>query len=329
MSRRAALFALICALVGLGAVGRRRLRALPPALRSDLSQLLRRQRDDQLHAGLREPVQHVPAASRSPSSARIWFVARGAAVGRRALTARPAVRESVPGYLFALSTLAARRHPVSRLRVVRPAESRLRAVPDHVCRRDRALPRVRRGHVVSHDFIASPRRSHDLQVLVDQPAGHHRRRAVLRPAPHRRLRSSRAKARRRHRRRAVDRCRRPRQDQRSEFERWYRRRSRACRWWSRPTARRCSIVKFNDFQCPACGQSYLQYKPIFAKYEAEHPGAVKLVLKDYPLNRDCNDAIGQIAPSGRVRGRRRRAAGRGRTTRPKRWKSGCTRTSRR
>ena len=53
------------------------------------------------------------------------------------------------------------------------------------------------------------------------------------------------------------------------------------------------IVKFNDFQCPACGQSYLQYKPIFAKYEAEHPGAVRLVLKDYPLNRDCNDALGQ------------------------------------
>jgi len=53
------------------------------------------------------------------------------------------------------------------------------------------------------------------------------------------------------------------------------------------------VVKFNDFQCPACGQSYLQYKPIFAKYEAEHPGQVKLVLKDYPLNRDCNDALAQ------------------------------------
>jgi uncharacterized membrane protein/protein-disulfide isomerase len=53
------------------------------------------------------------------------------------------------------------------------------------------------------------------------------------------------------------------------------------------------IVKFNDFQCPACGQSYLQYKPIFAKYEAEYPGEVKVVLKDYPLNRDCNEAIGQ------------------------------------
>ncbi len=57
------------------------------------------------------------------------------------------------------------------------------------------------------------------------------------------------------------------------------------------------VVKFNDFQCPACGQSYLQYKPIFAKFEAERPGAVKLVLKDYPLNRDCNDGLGQTIHS--------------------------------
>src|SRR5262249_50941265 len=53
------------------------------------------------------------------------------------------------------------------------------------------------------------------------------------------------------------------------------------------------VVKFNDFQCPACGQSYQQYKPIFAKYQAQRPGDVKLVLKDYPLNRDCNDGLMQ------------------------------------
>ena len=53
------------------------------------------------------------------------------------------------------------------------------------------------------------------------------------------------------------------------------------------------VVKFNDFQCPACGQSYLQYKPILAKYEASNPGAVRMVLKDYPLNRDCNDSVMQ------------------------------------
>jgi protein-disulfide isomerase len=48
------------------------------------------------------------------------------------------------------------------------------------------------------------------------------------------------------------------------------------------------IVKFNDFQCPACGQSYLQYKPILAKYDKSNPGAVRVVLKDYPLNPQCN-----------------------------------------
>lgn len=51
------------------------------------------------------------------------------------------------------------------------------------------------------------------------------------------------------------------------------------------------IVKFNDFQCPACGQSYLAYKPILAKYAASNPGAVKVVLKDYPLNMRCNPAL--------------------------------------
>jgi protein-disulfide isomerase len=48
------------------------------------------------------------------------------------------------------------------------------------------------------------------------------------------------------------------------------------------------IVKFNDYQCPACGQSYLYYKPILAKYESSRPGEVRMVMKDYPLNPDCN-----------------------------------------
>ena len=32
----------------------------------------------------------------------------------------------------------------------------------------------------------------------------------------------------------------------------------------------------------------MAYKPILAKYEACNPGAVRLVLKDFPLNTDCN-----------------------------------------
>jgi uncharacterized membrane protein/predicted DsbA family dithiol-disulfide isomerase len=48
------------------------------------------------------------------------------------------------------------------------------------------------------------------------------------------------------------------------------------------------IVKFNDFQCPPCRNSHMAYKPILAKYTAEHPGMVRYVLKDYPLDADCN-----------------------------------------
>jgi protein-disulfide isomerase len=57
------------------------------------------------------------------------------------------------------------------------------------------------------------------------------------------------------------------------------------------------IVKFNDFQCPACSHSYLEYKPILAKYEASNPGAVKVVLKDYPLNTNCNAASSMVHPA--------------------------------
>lgn len=84
----------------------------------------------------------------------------------------------------------------------------------------------------------------------------------------------------------------PTADQRSEFERWYSTQPRVPLVIPADGAK-VLVVKFNDFQCPACGQSHTAYKPIFAKYAAEKPGQVKLVLKDYPLNRDCNEGIGQ------------------------------------
>lgn len=48
------------------------------------------------------------------------------------------------------------------------------------------------------------------------------------------------------------------------------------------------IVKFNDYQCPACGSSYQSYKPILEKYAKSNPGEVRVVLKDYPLSNRCN-----------------------------------------
>src|SRR5688572_27400104 len=50
------------------------------------------------------------------------------------------------------------------------------------------------------------------------------------------------------------------------------------------------VVKFNDYQCPPCRQSFYDYKPIFAKYAASKQ--VKFVLKHFPLERECNAAVG-------------------------------------
>lgn len=58
------------------------------------------------------------------------------------------------------------------------------------------------------------------------------------------------------------------------------------------------IVKFNDYQCPGCGQTYRDYKPILAKYAQQQPGKVKFIAKDYPLERECNAFIGQDLHSG-------------------------------
>ena len=49
------------------------------------------------------------------------------------------------------------------------------------------------------------------------------------------------------------------------------------------------IVKFNDYQCPPCRQSFYDYKPVFAKYAKS--GQVKFVLKHFPLERECNAAV--------------------------------------
>lgn len=54
------------------------------------------------------------------------------------------------------------------------------------------------------------------------------------------------------------------------------------------------IVKFNDFQCPPCRQTYYDYKPILEKYAKQAPGKVKLVVKAYPIDPECN----QHTPTG-------------------------------
>lgn len=55
------------------------------------------------------------------------------------------------------------------------------------------------------------------------------------------------------------------------------------------------VVKFNDYQCPACRQAFLEYRGVVAKYEQQSAGRVKFVTLDFPLEAECN--IANIHPS--------------------------------
>jgi uncharacterized membrane protein/protein-disulfide isomerase len=48
------------------------------------------------------------------------------------------------------------------------------------------------------------------------------------------------------------------------------------------------IVKFNDWLCSACRDWAKWYQPVLDKYEQQAPGAVKLVIKDWPWDTSCN-----------------------------------------
>jgi protein-disulfide isomerase len=75
------------------------------------------------------------------------------------------------------------------------------------------------------------------------------------------------------------------------------------------------IVKFNDYQCPPCRQTYELYKPLKAKWEREAPGKVKWVTKDFALEPECNagvqNTVHQFACEAAVAVRLSRAKGKG------------------
>jgi uncharacterized membrane protein/protein-disulfide isomerase len=81
----------------------------------------------------------------------------------------------------------------------------------------------------------------------------------------------------------------------SEFDRWYAAQPRVPIMVPAEGAK-VLIVDFSDFQCPFCKQAYETLKPILAKYNAEQPGAVRLVLKDYPLDSKCNPNVQNGGP---------------------------------
>jgi uncharacterized membrane protein/protein-disulfide isomerase len=293
MSKRAALFSLLCSLVGLGASAAAAYThyhlLYDPAYRSfcDVNETIS---CTQVYLSRFSTFRGIPVALFGATA----FVASGL-LSVAALTARPAVRENVPGYLFVLSTLS-----LAVILYLGYASFVLLKAVCLLCLTTYAAVIglfLVSGAATSFPMTTLPRRaSRDVRVFAGSPlaivvailffAGAAStlawfpREAVV--APGEPASASAAPM--------------PTQDQRSEFERWYASQPRVPLVVP-PEGAKVLVVKFNDFQCPACGQSYLQYKPIFAKYDAERPGQVKLVLKDYPLNRDCNDALGQTIHS--------------------------------
>ena len=57
-----------------------------------------------------------------------------------------------------------------------------------------------------------------------------------------------------------------------------------------PEGAKVVIVKFNDWLCPSCKAYHVAYQPVIDKYAKSHPGAIKVVVKDYPWSAPCNQA---------------------------------------
>jgi uncharacterized membrane protein/protein-disulfide isomerase len=220
----------------------------------------------------------------------IWF-AFAALLAVAGQVARPAVREGVPAYLFAGSTLA-----LSVILYLGYASFVVLKTVCILCVITYAAVIglfVVSGAVSTVPIMSLPRRlSQDLKVLVSSPVAlalallflagagstlaFFPRESVVAGAP-----PSGAEA---VPTASAD------QDQRSEFERYYTSLPRLTLVVPNEGAK-VLVVKFNDYQCPPCRQSYMDYKSVFAKYEASHPGQVKFVLKDFPLESECNASV--------------------------------------
>ena len=84
-------------------------------------------------------------------------------------------------------------------------------------------------------------------------------------------------------------------DRRSEFERWYAAQPRVPLVVPSEGAK-VLIVDFSDFQCPYCSQAYISLKPIVEKFNMQQPNTVRVVMKDFPLDSKCNPNVQNGGP---------------------------------
>jgi uncharacterized membrane protein/protein-disulfide isomerase len=80
------------------------------------------------------------------------------------------------------------------------------------------------------------------------------------------------------------------QAQRSEFERWWDVQAMVEVPYLADGAK-VVVVKFNDYQCPPCKETYLAYESILAKYK---PTEVKYLMKHFPLAPACNPSVSSM-----------------------------------
>lgn len=74
-------------------------------------------------------------------------------------------------------------------------------------------------------------------------------------------------------------------DQLAEFNKWIEAQPRVNVPLSNGGAQ-VLIVKFNDYECPSCRQTYIEYKGILEKYRND--AKVRFVTMDFPLEGECN-----------------------------------------
>ena len=80
-------------------------------------------------------------------------------------------------------------------------------------------------------------------------------------------------------------------DAQTEFEKWWALQPKAPNFPFDNEGVKVLVVEFADFQCPECRRQYFALKPVFDEY-AQRPKDVKVVMKQYPLNSDCNSFVG-------------------------------------
>ena len=265
MSKRAAFLALLCALVGLGASAAAAYAhyqmLYDPSYRSfcDVSATISCTQVYQSRFGT---VRGVPIAI----FGALWF-AVAALLSVTGLTARPSVRESVPGYLFVMSTLA--------LAVVLYLGYASLIILKAVC----LLCLTTYAAVIGLFLIAGAATSYPMTTLPRRAAGDFR---ILVTSP---LAitivvlffagaASTLAFFPREGATASGELPVPTQDQRSELEKFMATAPRTPLVIPADGAK-VLVVKFNDYQCPACKMSHDAYKDILAKHTAS--GQVKSV----------------------------------------------------